>query len=774
MVAEAALWAIFLLPLGSFVLIALIIRPFLNRWPLLAAAATIGALAAATVLAILTLRSVILGHTAVFHTWEWLSFGGAAIEMGILADPLTAVMLVVVTAVSLLIQIYSVGYMQGDPGFARYFAYMSLFTASMLGLILSANIIQLYAFWELVGLSSYLLIGFWHERPAAAAAAKKAFIITRIGDVGFLIAILYLFLKADDFAAAGLNAFHIPDIWQAAQPIAVGGAILGGAALTWMALGIFAGAAGKSGQFPLHAWLPDAMEGPTPVSALIHAATMVAAGVFLVARFYPVFQQSDAALAVVALTGAFTALMAATMGLVMNDIKRVMAYSTVSQLGYMMAALGMGAFAPAIFHLVTHALFKALLFLGAGSVNHASGTFDMRYMGGLRRYMPATYALTMIAALSLIGIIPMSGFWSKDEILLGAWNGNDHLALWINRATFISLMVGVAVTAFYTVRMVILTFYGQFRGGITQETAAPIPQPPNPETYPAHPNADEPTEANQLAAAHDERADVSEPVQAAHDAVHAPHLTESPLVTHETADALPEPPAPETHPPHPNADEPADDAHQSAQADHDDAHDNPHAPHLAESPLVMVAPMAILGLAAALAGYIINPQWINFLGVPIHWLTSFVADGLLAATGGEGHAELPKFHWGIALISTGAALTGAALAAAAYLLPKPGPDGQPQEILRNLGPIHTLISQKYYIDALYEGLIIRRGFYRLFAGMLNWLDRRIVDGAVDFIAWLCRSAGSAVARLQTGQTQAYAVAIALGTLLIILGFLLAA
>ena len=292
MVTEAAVWAIFLLPLGSFVLIALVIRPFLNRWPLLAAVSTIGSLAAATVLAALTLRSVILGNTAVFNTWEWLSFGGAAIEMGLLVDPLTAVMLVVVTSISLLIQIYSVGYMQGDPGFARYFAYMSLFTASMLGLTLSSNIIQLYAFWELVGVSSYLLIGFWHERPSAAAAAKKAFIITRIGDAGFLIAILYLFFKADDFAAAGLNAFHIPDIWQAAQPLAAGGAILAGASLTWMALGIFAGAVGKSGQFPLHAWLPDAMEGPTPVSALIHAATMVAAGVFLVARFFPVFQQS--------------------------------------------------------------------------------------------------------------------------------------------------------------------------------------------------------------------------------------------------------------------------------------------------------------------------------------------------------------------------------------------------------------------------------------------------------------------------------------------------
>ena len=719
MVAEAAVWAIFLLPLGSFALIALIIRPFLNRWPLLAAAGTIGALAAATVLAILTLRSVILGHTAVYQTWEWLSFGGAAIEMGLLIDPLTAVMLVVVTAISLLIQIYSVGYMQGDPGFARYFAYMSLFTASMLGLILSANIIQLYAFWELVGLSSYLLIGFWHERPAAAAAAKKAFIITRIGDVGFLIAILYLFLKADDFAAAGLNAFHIPDIWQAAQPLAAGGAILGGMALTWMALGIFAGAAGKSGQFPLHAWLPDAMEGPTPVSALIHAATMVAAGVFLVARFYPVFQQSDVAMAVVALTGAFTALMAATMGLVMNDIKRVMAYSTVSQLGYMMAALGMGAFAPALFHLVTHAIFKALLFLSAGSVNHASGTFDMRYMGGLRRYMPATYILAVIASLSLIGLIPMAGFWSKDEILLGAWQGNSHLANWINRATFISLMVGVTLTAFYTVRMVMLTFYGEFRGGMAQETA-------------------------------DARGDAHS--DAAEGATHLP-----------AAAAV--------------ADDDVDDDVADAAVDVDDADGHGHGSHggvhLAESPRVMVIPMAILGVGAALAGYIINPQWINFLGVPIHWLTGFVADGLLAATGGEGHAKLPDFHWGIALISTGAALAGALLGLAAYARPKPRPDGRPAEPLRYLGPIHTLLSQKYYIDALYEGLIVRRGFYRIFAGLVNWLDRRIVDGAVDLAGWFVRNAGPVAGRLQTGQTQVYATAIALGTLLIILGYLLA-
>ncbi len=470
MISEAAIWAIFLLPLGSFAAIVLIIRPFLNRFPLLSSLTLIGCLSGAFGLSVWALWSVLQGHSPEFQPHEWLEvMGGATIEMGLLVDEVTAIMLIVVTSVSLLVQVYSLGYMDRDPGYCRYFAFMSLFTAAMLGLVLSVNIIQLYVFWELVGLSSYLLIGFWHERPAAAAAAKKAFIVTRIGDTGFLIAILYLFLQGEEFAAAGLNAFHIPDIWQAAQPLATGGAILAGGALTWVTLGIFAGAAGKSGQFPLHTWLPDAMEGPTPVSALIHAATMVAAGVFLVARFYPLFQGSSDALTVVALVGASTALMAATMGLVMNDIKRVMAYSTISQLGYMMAGLGIGVYAAALFHLATHAAFKALLFLGAGSVNHATGTFDMRYMGGLRRYMPFTYALTVIGGLSLVGIIPLAGFWSKDEILAGAWSGGGLVDGWVSRVTFGMLLAAVVLTAFYTFRMLHLTFHGQFRGGADQE-----------------------------------------------------------------------------------------------------------------------------------------------------------------------------------------------------------------------------------------------------------------------------------------------------------------
>ena len=341
--AEWVVWSIFLLPLASFVVISLIIRPFLDRYSRLSGLLLITCLLVSFGLSLWLLRLSNHGVELEFAPHLWLDLGDTSITFGLMLDPVTNVMLVVITAISLMVQIYSLGYMKGDPGFSRYYAYMSLFTASMLGLTLASNIVQLYFFWELVGISSYLLIGFWHHRPAAAAAAKKAFIVTRIGDVGFLIAIIYLFAQGGDFAAAGLNALHIPDILYAAQVSGVG---FGVYSLPLVALGIFAGAAGKSGQFPLHTWLPDAMEGPTPVSALIHAATMVAAGVFLVARFFPLFEASQEALTVVALVGAFTAFMAATMGLVMNDIKRVMAYSTISQLGYMMAALAWGPSPP--------------------------------------------------------------------------------------------------------------------------------------------------------------------------------------------------------------------------------------------------------------------------------------------------------------------------------------------------------------------------------------------------------------------------------------------
>lgn len=439
-------WLIFLVPLGSFIVISLLLRPFLKQYPKVSGYVTICSIGISCLLSLWVLREVLMtpGHRISIPDIQWLLIGDLNVRIGLIVDSLSAVMVVVVSLVSLLIQIYSQGYMHGDPGYHRYFAFMSLFTACMLGLVLADNLVFLFLFWEGVGLGSYLLIGFWFHRPSAANAAKKAFIVTRLGDFGFLAAILFLFYHTGTFDIEELHA------------IAIAGS-LAGTVLTWAALGIFMGAVGKSAQFPLHVWLPDAMEGPTPVSALIHAATMVAAGVFLVARLFPLFEHSPAALTTVAVIGGFTAIFAASMGLVMTDIKRVLAYSTISQLGYMMLGLGIGGIAVGIFHLFNHAFFKALLFLGAGSVSHATGTFDMREMGGLRRAMPWTYATFVVASLSLAGIWPFSGFWSKDEILASVLEGNTVL--------FYLALVTVFMTAFYMFRAVFLTFHGDYRGG---------------------------------------------------------------------------------------------------------------------------------------------------------------------------------------------------------------------------------------------------------------------------------------------------------------------
>jgi NADH-quinone oxidoreductase subunit L len=444
---SSMVWLIFLLPLFSFIIISLFFRPFLNNRPKLGGYITILALLGSLGLSIWALFEVMAapGHSIAIPDINWVVIeGGLTIHLGLILDSLTAVMLIVVTVVSLMVQIYSQGYMHGDPGYHRYYAFMSLFTASMLGLVLADNLLMVYVFWEMVGLCSYLLIGFWFHKKSAADAAKKAFIVTRLGDFGFLAAILALYFNAGTFDIAQLHS------------LAIAGT-LGGTVLTWAAIGIFAGAAGKSAQFPLHVWLPDAMEGPTPVSALIHAATMVAAGVFLVARTYPLFAHSMEAMTTVAVVGGFTAIFAATMGLVMTDIKRVLAYSTISQLGYMMLGLGTGGVAVGIFHLFNHAFFKALLFLGAGSVNHATGTFDMRQMGGLRKIMPWTYATFLIASISIAGIWPLSGFWSKDEILASALEAQPVL--------FALAMITVFMTAFYMFRVVFMTFGGDYRGG---------------------------------------------------------------------------------------------------------------------------------------------------------------------------------------------------------------------------------------------------------------------------------------------------------------------
>ncbi len=457
------IWLIFLLPVFSFIIISFFIRPFVRKESKVAGYLTITAIGVSLVLSIWTLSAVMRepGHELIVPDINWLAVGDLSIHLGVMVDALTAVMLVVVTVVSLMVQVYSQGYMHGDPGYHRYYAWMSLFTASMLGVVMADSLLLIFVFWELVGLCSYLLIGFWFHRPSAANAAKKAFIVTRLGDFGFLAAILLLFTRTGTFDIAELH-----------ELAATG--VLAGTALTWAAIGIFSGAIGKSAQFPLHVWLPDAMEGPTPVSALIHAATMVAAGVFLVARTLPIFVHSIEAVTTVAAIGGFTAIFAASMGLVMTDIKRVIAYSTISQLGYMMLGLGAaaigvahggnvtievakGAAAIGIFHLFNHAFFKALLFLGAGSVNHATGTFDIRLMGGLRKAMPWTFATFLTAALSLAGIWPLSGFWSKDEILAIAWENQPVL--------FYLAMITVFMTAFYIFRVLFITFGGEYRGG---------------------------------------------------------------------------------------------------------------------------------------------------------------------------------------------------------------------------------------------------------------------------------------------------------------------
>ncbi len=378
------------------------------------------------------------------HGWDWVSFGEFHLRLGFQVDQLSIVMLAVVTFVGLMVQVYSTGYMRGDARYGWYFAAMSLFVASMLTLVLADNFLLLYAAWEGVGFCSYLLIGFWHERRSAAEAAKKAFITTRIGDVGLLIGIIMLWREAGTFDMSEIFHFAEEGGYSATY-------------LTTAVLLLFAGAVGKSAQFPLHVWLPDAMEGPTPVSALIHAATMVVAGVYLVARVMPLFAAADPlALNVVTGIGLTTVMMSATMGLVATDIKRVVAYSTINSLGLMMVALGSQSISAAILYLFAHGFFKALLFLSAGSVIHATERQEVGELGGLARKMPVTAAVFTVGALSMAGVVPLSGFWAKDEILNVA---GDHQ----NFAVYGFLMLSVFISALYMTRVVVLTFLGEPR-----------------------------------------------------------------------------------------------------------------------------------------------------------------------------------------------------------------------------------------------------------------------------------------------------------------------
>lgn len=673
MLNEQIIWAIFFLPLASFMIIALIVRPFFNNHSFISGPIAIISIGLSFIISIFTFINVMFNKTddlIISSPYSWLEIGNFKFTVGILMDPLTAIMLVTVTGVSLMVQIYSTGYMQnpvkhskdntssdpielGRPVYARYFAYMSLFTASMLGLVMAANIIQLFVFWELVGLCSYLLIGFWFHKPSAAKAAKKAFLITRVGDVGFLIGILYLFYKTS--SELDVNYLEISTINTLLPQFAAGTTIV-----TVVTICLFIGAMGKSGQFPLHTWLPDAMEGPTPVSALIHAATMVTAGVFLVARFFPIFESSETTMIIVAIIGGGTAIFAASMGLVANDIKRVLAYSTVSQLGYMMLALGVGAYGPAIFHLFTHAFFKALLFLGSGSVNHATGTFDMRFMGGLKNKMPVTYVTFFIASLSLSGIFPLSGFWSKDEILLNALKSDNSVSMFV----FILAMIAVFMTAFYMFRALFMTFEGSFRGGSDSD--------------------------------------------------------------------------PEAH---------------------------PHGPvHLVESPWSMLTPMVILAVPAIIIGFIANaPFSIHILGIEAHWLSHALEHGGIHPTV-EGAS---KFNIPLAIFSSLIAISGIALA---FCLYKPNPYLS-FKYLDKLHVIHRVLINKYYIDELYEGILVKKIYYGHIAGILNWFDKYIIDTFVVIFGWISINIGTLLRQFHNGQTQTYATVTSLGIIVILIMFI---
>ena len=668
-IEEWQVWLIYLLPLTSFLLIAAhyLLPRSARPAPRLISGLSVLLTLGSFLLSLWTLRAVAAaehaGEAIGFKPHTWIDLDPLHIDVGARVDGLTAIMLVIVTSVALLVQFYSQGYMEGDPGYPRYFAFLSLFTTAMLGLVLASSLLMVFIHWELVGLCSYLLIGFWFPNEARpgytspAAAAKKAFIVTRFGDLGFLLALLLIWTRT--------GTFDIRELQEIAQA-----GTIGATTLTLFALGVFAGAAGKSAQFPFHTWLPDAMEGPTPVSALIHAATMVAAGVYLVARLFPVYEASDTAMAVVAAIGAVTAVIAATMGLVMHDIKRVLAYSTISQLGYMMLALGAGGLVAGIFHLMNHAFFKALLFLGSGSVNHGTNTFDMRRMGGLRSYMPITFITFLIGSLSLAGIWPLSGFWSKDEILLDSWH--------YNKAVFFAALGVAFLTAFYMFRAIFMTFFGEYRGG-------------------------------DPSAGHGAHGAASE------------HPGE-----HGTG---------------------GDESH----AQHEPAHEV--VPH--ESPAVMWLPLAILAVPSIISGFL------NAGGIFGKPFGEFVLASLPETM--HDHHEYP-FEWWIAIVSSGLAVLGIVLAGAFYAF-----GGRVQVRIAGIArPFYALFARKYFMDDLYERVLVGGALYQGICRLCAWFDATVVDGIVDGAAYGTRRASGLLRRAQTGSEQSYGLVLTGGAALVVL------
>ncbi|SFV32478.1 NADH-quinone oxidoreductase subunit L [Devosia crocina] len=638
------------------------------------------------------------GHAAVLkvEVMRWIQVGDMDLRWTLRVDTLTAIMLVVVNTVSALVHLYSIGYMHEDPHRSRFFAYLSLFTFAMLMLVTADNFLQMFFGWEGVGLASYLLIGFWYTRPSATAAAMKAFIVNRVGDFGFALGIFGAFLvlghidfdgafhAADEFATTGLPVIRFLN-WDVD-------------AMTVICLLLFMGAMGKSAQFLLHTWLPDAMEGPTPVSALIHAATMVTAGVFMVARLSPLFELSPFALNVVIVIGAITAFFAATVGLVQNDIKRVIAYSTCSQLGYMFVALGVGAYSAGVYHLFTHAFFKALLFLGAGSVIHAMHhEQDMRNMGGLRKKIPITYAMMMIGTLALTGVgIPgtslgFAGFFSKDSIIESAYafGGNiGSLAFWL-------LVIAALFTSFYSWRLVHLTFHGS---------------PRDPQHFGSGPHPD-PAHAD--AETHHEPIDDSNADDHAHASVaHAGH---------------------------------GHDNH--GHGHHGSAYDNAH-----ESPNVMLVPLYVLAVGAVLAGVVFYGMFFH----EVEHIEHFFAGSIYV-----DHDIIEAAHHVPLWVKWSATISMILGFVAAWYMYIRRPDVPGKLAASNPG-LYKFLLNKWYFDELYNTIFVRPALWigrAVWHGFDDWLvDGKIAEG----LGRRVQNVTSWVVKLQSGYLYHYAFAMLIG------------
>ncbi|HVH29060.1 MAG TPA: NADH-quinone oxidoreductase subunit L [Vicinamibacterales bacterium] len=647
---------------------------------------------------------------------------------GFRLDPLSGMMLLVVTGIGTLIHVYSTAYIADEPrgGVARFFCYLNLFCFFMLMLVLGSNFLVMFVGWEGVGLCSYLLIGYWYEKKSASDAGKKAFITNRIGDWGFILGIFLV------FATFGTLDFRAVQDAAAAMPVETAGF----GVLSLICLLLFVGATGKSAQIPLFVWLPDAMEGPTPVSALIHAATMVTAGVYMLGRNAVLFEHAPMVMTIVAIVGVLTALMAASIGLVQNDIKRVLAYSTVSQLGYMFTAMGVGAFAAGAFHLMTHAFFKALLFLGSGSVIHAmAGEQDMRRMGGLKKYMPVTFATMFVGTLAIAGIPPLSGFFSKDEIL--------YRAFLANKGIWTLAVVTALMTAFYMFRLVAMTFFGAYRG-------------------PAWETAHAPAVAGGQGVMHPRDAH-GQAHRAAHDVSHGP------AAPHDAG--------------------PAHDDHGAG----GHGHGPWRGPH--ESPTAMTYPLMALAVGAVVAGFFGVPAALGGGNAIEHFLEpSFTAhqaatpEGAVpegaAAEGAEAeHAEESHaIELGLMVFSVLIAAVGIAMAWRFYVI-KPEISSQ---LAERFAGAHRLLSHKYYVDELYGATVIAatwlsaRGLWsvdrHVVDGVVNgtgrltligsffsaFTDRTFVDGIVNLVGRVIQEGSHVFRRLQTGLVQNYALLMLFG------------